>query len=235
MRGVLKGWHSHASSEGTEEQCHWWTLRMDATRGALKNSVYQEVKWLAHLWKHWGCQQRKRSWNSVPGTRCVSSLVWPWASLSPSLGFSHVSLQLAELDTVGGFQLCPCPSRSQVTAASGLRIRWLRPHSTSATGRCLVHESSTSGEQQPHATQSSPGRFSELELLRKSCPLSREPLGTKLHGAAGVVSEDEATIKESRRQMKETGCQLFSFAHLPPAMPEASPMLGPSVRSYCHL
>ena len=75
MCWILKGWHFHASSEGTEEQCHWWSLRMDATRGAFKNSLYQEIKQFSPLWKHWGCQQRKLNWNSgVPGTRV--SLDW---------------------------------------------------------------------------------------------------------------------------------------------------------------
>ena len=168
MCWILKGWHFHASSEGTEEQCHWWSLRMDATRGAFKNSLYQEIKQFSPLWKHWGCQQRKLNWNSgVSGTRRVSRLVWPWASLSLSLGFSQASLQLTEPDVMGGFQLCPCPWRSQVTAATGLRIRWLKPHSPSATGRCLVHESTTAGEQQPHVAQGSPERLSELKLLKK--------------------------------------------------------------------
>ena len=236
MCWILKGCHFHASSERTEEQCHWWSLRMDATRGASKNSLYQEIKWFSPLWKHWGCQQRKLTWNSgVPGTRRVSRLVWPWTSLSLSLGFSQASLQLTEPDAMGGFQLCPCPWWSQVTAAAGLQIRWLRPHSPSATGRFLVHESTTAGEQQPHVAQGSPGRLSELDLLRKSGPPSHRPLGTKLHGTAGVVSEDEVTIKESRRQTKGTGCWLFSLSHLPPAMPEVSPMPGLSVRSSCHL
>ena len=70
---------------------------------------------------------------------------------------------------------------------------------------------------------------------KKSSPPSHGPLGTKLHGTAGVVSEDEATIKESRRQMKGTGCWLFSLSHLPPAMPEVSPVPGLSVRSSGHL
>ena len=158
MCWILKGCHFHASSERTEEQCHWWSLRMDATRGASKNSLYQEIKWFSPLWKHWGCQQRKLTWNSgVPGTRRVSRLVWPWASLSLSLGFSQASLQLTEPDVMGGFQLCPCPWWSQVTAAAGLRIRWLRPHSPSATGRCMVHESTTAGEQQPHCGPRQPG------------------------------------------------------------------------------
>ena len=83
--------------------------------------------------------------------------------------------------------------------------------------------------------QGSPGRLSELDLLRKSGSPSHGPLGTKLHGTAGVVSEDEVTIKESRRQTKGTGCRLFSLSHLPPAMPEVSPMPGLSVRSSRHL
>lgn len=78
-------------------------------------------------------------------------------------------------------------------------------------------------------TQGSPGRLSVLELLRKSGPPSRGPLGTKLPRASGVASEDEANIRESRRQTKETECLLFPFECLPPATPEASPSPGPSV------
>ena len=78
-------------------------------------------------------------------------------------------------------------------------------------------------------TQGSPGRLSVLELLRKSGPPSRGPLGTQLPWAAGVASEDEANIRESRTQMEETECLLFSFECLPPATPEASPTPGLSV------
>lgn len=44
-----------------------------------------------------------------------------------------------------------------------------------------------------------------------------------------MASEDEANIRESRRQTKETECLLFSFECLPAAMPEASPTPGLSV------
>lgn len=44
-----------------------------------------------------------------------------------------------------------------------------------------------------------------------------------------MVSEDEANIRESRSQTKETECLLFSFECLPPAMPETSPTPGLSL------
>lgn len=134
-------------------------------------------------------------------------------------------LQLAELDTVGGFQLCPCPSSP----------RWLLPQDCKSGDSDPTQHQPQGGawsmspprhrEQQPHATQSSPGDSQNLNYWEKSCPLSHEPLGTKLREGCFCRSGiwGWSPSKESSRQMKETGCQLFSFAHLPPAMPEASP------------